>query len=172
MELDLGDGYRIRPWRRGDEPALVRYANNPKVAGKLRDAFPHPYTPADAQAWIDRAARQDPETSYAVAAAEEAIGGIGLLLGSDVFRRSAELGYWLGEPFWGRGITTRAVAAFCHWAFARFDLLRIEAGVFAGNPASERVLAKCGFAFEGRLRQAVTKGGRALDVLLYARVKE
>jgi len=172
MEIDLGDGLAIRPWRRGDEPSLVVYANNRKVAGNLRDAFPHPYTPADARSWIDRATRQDPATSFAIASGVEAIGGIGLILGSDVFRRSAELGYWLGEPFWGRGIASRAVGAFTAWAFARFDLLRIEAGVFEGNPASARVLEKAGFTFEARLRKAATKEGRTLDLLLYARVKE
>jgi RimJ/RimL family protein N-acetyltransferase len=172
MELDLGDGYRIRPWRRGDEPSLVLYANNPRVAGNLRDAFPHPYTPADARSWIDRAARQEPATSFAVAAGDSAIGGIGLILGADIFRRSAELGYWLGEPFWGRGITTRAVAAFSAWAFARFDLARIEAGVFESNPASARVLEKAGFSCEARLRKAATKSGRTLDLLLYAQVRE
>lgn len=169
--LDLGEGYGIRPWRRGDEPSLVRYANNPRVAANLRDAFPHPYTPADARAWIGRAGREDPQTSFALAAGEEAIGGIGLILGSDVFRRSAELGYWLGEPFWGRGITTRAVAAFTAWAFARFELVRIAAGVFESNPASSRVLEKAGFNLEGRLARAVEKGGRILDLLVYARTR-
>ncbi len=171
MQSDLGDGVSLRAWRRGDEPALVRYANNRRVAAHLRDRFPHPYTPADARAWIAHVEAEQPRLSFAVATATEAIGGIGLVVGSDIYRRSAEIGYWLGEPFWGRGIATRAVRQLTETAFAEHDLVRIWAGVFAGNPASARVLEKAGYELEGRLRQAVTKWEVNHDMLLYARLR-
>ena len=88
-----------------------------------------------------------------------------------MYRRSAEIGYWLAEPFWGQGIATRAVRALSDWAFASFDLVRIFAAVFETNPASARVLEKAGFALEGRLRQSITKNGRTFDELLYARLR-
>lgn len=172
MEIPFGD-FRLRPWRRGDEPALVKYANNPRVAANLRDRFPHPYTPADAREWIDRAAKQkEPLVNFAIAGAKEAIGGIGIIPGEDVHRRSAELGYWLGEPFWGRGIATCAVTAMTGYAFAHFDLVRLGAWVFDGNGASARVLEKAGYRYEGRLRQAAVKNGQVFDVLLYGMVRE
>jgi RimJ/RimL family protein N-acetyltransferase len=172
MEIPLGE-HCLRPWRRGDEPALVKYANNPRVAANLRDRFPHPYTPADARDWIERAGRQQqPIANFAIASAREAIGGIGIIPGEDVARRSAEIGYWLGEPFWGRGIATQAVEAMTAYAFSSFDLLRLGAWVFDGNAPSVRVLEKAGYVYEGRLRQAAVKNGKVLDLLLYARVRE
>ncbi len=172
MRLELADGLRIRSYRSGDGPALVRYADNRAVSRHLRDRFPYPYTPEVAAGWLRHVAAQEPETAFAIATREELIGGIGLELGEDVHHRSAEIGFWLGEPFWGRGIVTAAVVAFTPWAFERFDLLRIWAGVFESNPASARVLEKAGYAFEGRLRSAVVKDGRTLDELVYARLRE
>ncbi len=172
MEIPLGD-YHLRPWRRGDEPALVKYANNPRVAANLRDRFPHPYTPADARDWIARATNQQrPIANFAIASTREAIGGIGIIPGEDVGRKSAEIGYWLGEPFWGLGIATRAVQAMTDYAFAHFDLLRLGAWVFEGNAPSVRVLEKAGYVYEGRLRQAAVKNGKVLDLLLYGKVRE
>ncbi|HEX8201778.1 MAG TPA: GNAT family protein, partial [Isosphaeraceae bacterium] len=140
----------------------------------LRDRFPHPYTPADARAWLVWVARKTPETDFAIAIAVggEAVGGIGIGLRDDVARRSAEIGYWLGRAHWGRGLATTAVTALTAWSFAHFDLCRIDAAVFAWNPASARVLEKAGYALEGRLRKSVTKDGRTIDQLLYARVLE
>jgi ribosomal-protein-alanine N-acetyltransferase len=133
MRLDLGE-WQIRSWRGEDELALLRYGNNRKIWLNLRDAFPHPFTAAAAKAWVLHASRRSPELSFALASKHQAIGGIGLALQNDVHKRSAEIGYWLGEPFWGRGIATQAVKAFIKYAFARFDLVRLYEGVFEWNP--------------------------------------
>jgi RimJ/RimL family protein N-acetyltransferase len=170
MDLAL-EACTIRSWRRGDEASLVRHANNRDVWRNLRDQFPHPYTPADARRWIRAASRARPETAFAIAVDGAAVGGIGLRLRNDIYRRSAEIGYWLGEEFWGRGIATDAVRALTEWGFATFDLCRIFAGVFEWNPASMRVLEKAGYQLEGRLRKAVSKDGQTVDELLYAMVR-
>ncbi len=171
MEIPLGD-LLLRPWRRGDEPSLVRYANNSKIAAQLRDLFPSPYTPTDARDWVDRASlRSSRPTNLAIVRGGEAIGGVGIVPYEDVHRHSAEIGYWLGEPFWGLGLTTRAVAAMSSYAFANFDLVRLAALVFETNPASARVLEKCGYLFEGRLVAAATKNRRTLARLSYGRVR-
>lgn len=171
MQLEF-DKWLIRSWEPGDVAGLVRYANNRRVSINLRDVFPYPYTSEDATAWLRFAARERPEANFAIASAEEAIGGIGLKLGSDVFSRSAEIGYWLGEPHWGKGIATGAVQAFTRFAFSNYDLARIEARVYENNPASARVLEKAGYVCEGRLRKSITKDGRTMDHFLYARVQE
>lgn len=171
MELDLGS-CTLRSWRSGDEDSLVRHADDRDVWINLRDRFPHPYTRDDARAWLRLVADSTPETNFAVAVAGEAVGGIGITLQDDVSRRSAEIGYWLGRSYWGRGIATAAVRALTDWAFAHFDLCRLYAGVFEWNPASARVLEKAGYVLEGRLRRSVTKDGRTIDQLLHALVRD
>jgi ribosomal-protein-alanine N-acetyltransferase len=161
----------IRPWTSHDSPALVKYANNRKVWLNMRDLFPHPYTETSAAAFLERMARQDPTTDFAIATDQEAIGGIGLLLREDVHRQTAELGYWLGEPYWGKRIMTEAVSMFTPYAFDRFQLLRIYAEPYATNTGSCRVLEKAGFALEGRLRSSAIKDGKVLDQLLYSRIR-
>lgn len=171
MLIHIGD-WQIRSWHPEDEPSLVKYADNRNVSINLRNAFPHPYTREHARAWIEFASSQVPEANFAIASREEAIGGIGLRLGEDVFRGTAEIGYWLGEPFWGRGIATLAVVALTDFAFSEFDLERVEAHVFERNPASARVLEKAGYSLEGRLRRSITKEGMTIDRFLYAKIRE
>jgi ribosomal-protein-alanine N-acetyltransferase len=157
----------IRPWTGADAAALVRHANDREVWRNLRDRFPHPYTAEDAAAWLTFAALQEPLTHWAIEVDGEAGGGIGFTIGDDVHARMAEIGYWLGRPFWGRGIATEALRAVTAHAFAAHGLERVQACVFAWNPASIRVLEKAGYTLDGRLRRAVTKDGATTDLLIY-----
>jgi ribosomal-protein-alanine N-acetyltransferase len=162
----------IRPWRLDDATSLVQYANNRKVWLGLRDRFPHPYSQDDARQFLQRAISERPIIDFCVEISNEAAGGIGIRLGSDVHRYVAELGYWLGEPFWGHGIMSEVVAAFTQFCFNNFSLHRLHAELYANNPASARVLEKNGFVFEGRLRNKVFKDGQILDSLVYAKTTE
>ena len=134
--------------------------------------FPHPYTEADADAWFAYVAAMSEPTHWAIEVDGEAVGGIGLELGEGVFARSADFGYWLAEPYWGRGIMTEAARALIPCAMERFDLCRLEAAVFAWNPASMRVLEHCGFVREGisPSRASVVKDGELIDRVVYALV--
>ncbi len=165
------DRCTLRPFRPADAASLARHADNRKVWLNLRDAFPHPYTVAHAEAYIAGVAGEAPTTRFAIDVAGEAVGGVGLALGSDVERRSAEIGYWLGEQYWNRGIVTAAVTAATAYAFRELDLLRVFAVPFAGNAASARVLERAGYEREGTMRQSAVKDGRVLDQLLYAAVR-
>ena len=170
MHLNLKQ-FTIRPWRLDDAGSLARHANNRKVWIALRDLFPHPYTIEDAHTFLKSVISSEPVTLFCVEANEAAVGAIGIRIGADVHRHTAELGYWLSQKFWGRGIMTEAVAAFTDFCFEEFQLRRVYAEPFANNPASARVLEKAGFAFEGRLKNNVLKNGELLDSLLYARTK-
>jgi [ribosomal protein S5]-alanine N-acetyltransferase len=158
----------LRHWRDGDQADLVRHANNPRVAMNLRDLFPHPYTPRDADDWIARHSRIVPGIHFAITVDDRIVGGIGLLPGADVNRIQAEIGYWLGEDFWGRGIATDAVRGLTRHAFATLELNRLFAMPFANNAASCRVLEKAGYRYEARMLGCAIKGGQILDQFLYA----
>ena len=170
MELKLKT-CTVRSWEWRDRDAIVRHANNRNVWINLRDRFPHPYTAADARRWLDVVVGQKPEANFAIAVAGEVVGGIGFTVQFDVARRSAEIGYWLGEAFWGRGIATEALIAVTDYAFSNYDVCRLYAHVFDWNGASARVLEKAGYAFEGRLQKSVTKDGQTIDQLMYAMVR-
>src|SRR5271165_6933478 len=170
MLLDLGDVI-VRSWRKDDVKALVRHGNNPKIAANLRDQFPHPYTRRDAIDFLEYARSQEPECAFAIEYGGEAVGGVGFLLGRDIARMSAEMGYWLSEDFWGRGLMTRVVTAMSDWAFDHYNLTRVFATAFAQNAASIRVLEKAGFVREGILRRSAIKNGVILDQVLFAKVR-
>ena len=161
----------VRSWKLSDVDPVARHADNRNVWRNLRDRFPHPYTRANAEEWIRVAMAQLPERHFAIVVDGEAAGAIGIELRSDVYRRTAEIGYWLGEACWGRGIATEALRALSDWALAHFDLCRLYAKVFEWNPASMRVLEKAGYLCEGRLRLSVTKDGQTIDEVLYALVR-
>ena len=151
---------------------MARHADNRKIWLNVRDRFPHPYTLGAAESWVAMVTAADPETQFAIEVDGEAAGGIGVFLQEDVSRYTAEIGYWLGEAYWNRGIMTSVVRRFTDYAFASYDLNRIYANVFAWNEASVRVLEKAGYAFEGRQLAATVKDGQVLDNLMYAVVRD
>ena len=165
-----GQRCALRPWRVTDSQALVRHANNLNVARNLRDRFPHPYTLADAYAFLKGVSGAASPTNLAIDVDHEAVGGLGYVPGVDVERFSAEVGYWLGEQCWNRGIATEALELFTRHAFDELGLLRLFALPLADNLASIRVLEKAGFTCEGTLRASCVKYGEARDQVMYAKV--
>jgi len=161
----------IRQWKHGDEPSLVRHANNRNVWINVRDTFPSPYTVSDANAWVNLATRALRDQVWAIDVAGFAVGGISLHPDEGVHRYNAEIGYWLGEEYWGQGIATEAVRAMTRYAFEAQGLVRVYAAVFDWNEASKHVLEKVGYELEGTLRMSAFKAGRFIDQLLYAAVQ-
>ncbi|MEP7014544.1 MAG: GNAT family protein [Verrucomicrobiota bacterium] len=162
----------IRDWCPEDAVSLAKHANNRKIWLGVRDLFPNPYTIEAAQEFLQKATTEKPTRKFCIEVDGEASGDIGIRIGEDVHRQTAELGYWLGQEFWGKGVMSEAAAAFTEYCFENFQLQRIHAQCFANNPASNRVLEKIGFVFEGRLRKNAIKDGKVLDSLLYAKIKD
>jgi RimJ/RimL family protein N-acetyltransferase len=160
----------LRDWQPSDEAALIAAANNRKVWRNLHHRFPHPYTQADAGSWFSSLAAMPEPTHWAIEVDGIAAGGVGVDLGEGIFAKTGHFGYWLGEQYWGRGIMMAAVRAAANHALTHFGLVRLEAPVFAWNPASMRVLEKSGFVREGVLRKSVLKDGELIDQVLYALV--
>jgi [ribosomal protein S5]-alanine N-acetyltransferase len=159
----------VRDWRLDDAESVAKHANNRRVSANLRDRFPYPYTIQDAKNFLERTVVKQPRENFCIEIDGTAVGGIGLHLGEDVHRHTAEFGYWLGEEFWGRGVMSEVVPAFVNYCFKEFSLNRISAQTYLSNPASARVLEKAGFVLEGRLRKNVIKDGKILDSLVYAK---
>jgi RimJ/RimL family protein N-acetyltransferase len=155
-----------------DAESLARHANDWNVWINLRDTMPHPYSVADATRWLEHIQHQDPRINFIIDLDGQAIGTIGLVIGEDVERCAAEVGYWVGAEHWGRGIATAALICICRYAFADLGLLRIFAKAKAANIASLRVLEKAGFEREGLMRNACIKNGMVMDMALYAKVCE
>jgi RimJ/RimL family protein N-acetyltransferase/SAM-dependent methyltransferase len=169
--LKLTDGtVTLRKFRRSDSCRMAQLANNEKISINLRDAFPFPYTVDDAEKFIDMCFRQKPTQIFAIEYQGEYVGNIGINRQTDVYSKSAELGYFIGEPYWNRGITARAVKLICEYGFRHLDVVRIYSGVFEYNKPSQRVLEKCGFQLEAILRSAVYKKGKIYDEYRYAKV--
>ena len=171
MKIDIGE-WQLRSFRVDDAEALAKYGNNRAVWRNIWDRHPYPYSIKDAEEWIQFALQQDPETIFAIASPNEAIGCIGILPQEDVARLSAEVGYWLGEPFWNQGITTAALKALTEYAFTELGLVRLYATVMEWNPSSARALGKAGYEYEGLLRRSAFKDGQIVDQFLYALVRE
>lgn len=162
----------LRPWRMEDKEPLARHANNIKIWRNVTDHFPFPYELEDAEWFIDQCLNEDePTRTFAITLDDEAVGCVGVEFQEDVYRKTARIGYWVGEAFWGRGIVTEALTLVTDYAFDTFDLVRLQAGVFAHNDASARVLEKAGYTFEGRLRANCFKDSKVIDELLYATIR-
>ncbi len=162
--------FNLRKWSMTDVSDVARYANNEHIAANLRNVFPYPYTLEDAKVYVGSCVENDEEGQIcrAIVAEGHVVGSIGLFVGSDVFEKSAELGYWLAEEYWGEGIMTEAVKQICREAFERFEIVRIYAEPFAHNTGSRRVLEKAGFSQEGIMRKGVYKKGKIYDYCMYA----
>ncbi len=160
----------LRPWRESDIISVAKHADNKKIADNLRDVFPHPYRYEDAAAYVRSCLNASEERQYvrAIEVNGEAVGSIGIFLGEDVCCKSAEIGYWLAEEYWGNGIMSRAIRLLCDEAFARYDLVRVYAQPFAHNIGSKRALQKAGFELEGVLRRSIYKNGKVFDSCMYA----
>jgi ribosomal-protein-alanine N-acetyltransferase len=169
LQLDCGIAL-LRSWRPDDLDSLVANASHADVSRGLRDRFPYPYTGDDGRAWLARAVDES-DRAWAIEIDGAAVGGVSLHPGVDVHRHSAELGYWLGRRYWGRGVMTTILATFSDRAMSAFRLHRLFATVYANNPASMRVLEKVGFEREGVQKSAVVKRGELLDLYVYARVR-
>ncbi|MBK8699575.1 MAG: GNAT family N-acetyltransferase [Saprospiraceae bacterium] len=168
LTVDTESNFSLRPFNLDDAVTLSGYANNVNVAKFLNDAFPHPYAEEDARKFIDYAMSGDPIHIFAIDIDGGASGGMGIHPQQDIMRKNAELGYWLAQPFWGQGIITSLIPLIVKYGFEYFDIDRIYARPFGNNPASQRVLEKCGFQLEARIQGNIYKQGEVLDELIYA----
>lgn len=164
----------IREWRMEDASKLAEMLNNKNILNNLRDGLPYPYTTKDAEDYISamRSADKTKTFAFAITVNDEAIGSIGVFRCDNIHSRTAEMGYYIGEPYWGKGFGTSAVQQACNYIFANTDIMRIFAEPFAYNTASCRILEKSGFICEGTLRHNAVKNGNILDMKMYARIRE
>ncbi len=150
---------KLRPFDLSDRKRLAELANNKKIWDNLRDAMPHPYLEKDAENFIAKCLSKNPMTFFAVECDGELVGSIALVPKTDVYRKSAEIGYWIGEPYWGKGIATKAISLIVEFGFKDLDIVRIYTGVYDYNLASQKVLEKNGFQKEAVFKKAVFKMG-------------
>lgn len=164
-------GWSLRAWRASDAETLASHANNRDVWRNMSDRFPHPYTLEIAQHWVAQGHIEFGGENYAIVIDDVAVGGAGVIQGEGQFICNVEIGYWLGQPYWGRGVATAVVRVLAERAFALPGITRVFAGVHADNPASARVLQKNGFEREGVLRRSAIKNGEVIDRVLYAKIR-
>ena len=167
----MGEKITIRPLTQLDKPVLANLANNRKIWNNLRDYIPFPYKISDAEAFINTTEQQNPRSTFAIEYNGKFAGVIGLVIQKDVYRRSAEIGYWIGEPYWGKGIATKALALVTEYGFKKLDLIRIYSGVFEFNKASMRVLEKNGYELEGIFKNAVVKNDNVCNEHRFYKLK-
>ncbi|MEL7002748.1 MAG: GNAT family protein [Bacteroidota bacterium] len=160
--------FELRPWNASDLNSLVKYANNWNIAKNLKDQFPFPYTENDGKAFIKIATQSDFTQIFAIDIDGQAVGAISIEPQNDVYRKNAELGYWLGEPFWGRGITSRAVKVVVDITFSNYEIDRIFARPFGTNILSQKILEKNNFILEAKFEKALIKNEECLDEVIYA----
>lgn len=166
--------FELKKWQMEDVKDVAHYANNERIAANLRNVFPYPYTLEDAEDYVRSCVENTEERQIcrAIVVDGKVVGSIGVFCGSDVYERSAEMGYWLAEEFWGQGIMTEAAKRICTQAFEQFDIVRIFAEPYAYNTGSRRVLEKAGFSLEGIMKNGVYKNGKLCDYCMYALIKE
>lgn len=171
MDLQLISGnIKLRCFKQSDALKMSELANNENVSRNLTDGFHHPYTLQHAEEFIQRFIDQDPVTVFAIEYQGEYIGNISLSKGKDVYRKSAEIGYFIGEPYWNKGIATTAVNLITEYGFKNLDIVRIHTGIFEYNTASQRVLEKCGFIKEGVFQKSIFKQGKLWNEVRFAKI--
>lgn len=165
---------RIRKWQLSDAADLAAALSNKKIQNNLRDGLPYPYTEQDAAEYISAMLSADENETFAFAVTKDnkVIGSIGAFRQGNIHRQTAELGYYIAEEYWGRGIMTEAVNQICKYVFSIGDIIRIYAEPFAHNTASCRVLEKAGFQYEGTLRSNAVKNGIVCDMKMYSLLKK
>ena len=161
---------KIRKWKLSDAKDLAIALSNRKVQDNLRDGLPYPYTEQDGKDYISDmlSANEDDTFAFAVTADNKVVGSIGVFRQENIHRQTAELGYYVAEEYWSRGIMTEAIKQICEYVFSKSDILRIYAEPFAYNIASCRVLEKAGFQYEGTLRSNAVKNGEVIDMKMYS----
>lgn len=166
--------FELKSWDTSYIDDVHKYANNKNIADRLRDVFPYPYTRNDAEWYINDCISKEGnnQITRAIVVDNHAVGSIGIFVQSDVYRKSAELGYWLGEEFWNKGIMTEAIKKICDMAFNQFDIVRIYAEPFEYNKGSRRVLEKSGFNLEGIFKNSVIKNDKIFNSCMYALLKD
>lgn len=164
---------RIRKWKLSDAKDLAMALSNKKIQDNLRDGLPYPYTEQDGMSYISAMLSADENETFAFAIIVDgkAVGSIGVFHQGNIHRQTAELGYYIAEEYWGKGIMTEAVIQICEYVFEKSDIIRIYAEPFAYNAASCRVLEKAGFQYEGTLRSNAVKNGKVIDMKMYALLK-
>ena len=160
--------YTLRTWQENDVESLIKHANNPKIAQFMTDAFPYPYTEEKGKAFIKYALTGNPTNIFAIEVEGNAVGGIGIHPQLDVMCKNAELGYWLSEQYWGRGIITNAIQEMVNYAFEKFDIIRIYARPYGNNIASQKALLKARFVLEANIQKSIFKNGELLDEMIFA----
>jgi ribosomal-protein-alanine N-acetyltransferase len=168
----MTENISLRLWESRDIKDLIEYANNPNIAQNMTNAFPHPYTKEAGLKFIEIAQSHSPAHVFAICVNNQAVGAIGVHPQADIHEKCAELGYWLAEPFWGKGIMSVAVKQMIEYAFQNFTIVRLYARPFSSNIGSQKVLHKCGFKLEARLKKSIYKNETFLDELIYAIVKD
>jgi len=165
--------FELRKWRNSDADSVAKYANNANIANNLRNIFPYPYTIEDAKWYVNSCVSNDEirQCIRAIVVDGEAVGTIGVFIKNDVYCKSGEIGYWLGEPFWNRGIISEAIKQISDLVFQKYNVVRIFAQPYAGNIGSRKVLEKAGFELEGVLKKSVYKNGVIFDSCIYSLIK-
>lgn len=165
---------KIREWKLEDAAGLAEMLNNKNILNNLRDGLPYPYTKSDAEEYIASMLSADKTKTFAFAITvdDKAVGSIGVFRCDNIHFRTAEMGYYIGEPYWGKGLGTCAVKQACSYVFEHTDIIRIFAEPFAYNMASCRILEKAGFQFEGLLRNNAFKIGKVVDMKMYSLIRE
>ncbi|MEP0262903.1 GNAT family N-acetyltransferase [Dokdonia sp.] len=161
---------KLREFKNSDALQLSILLNNKKIWDNLRNRIPYPYALEDAKEFIQFCQSENPQTTFIIEKEGTVVGVIGLIVLTDVYCKSAEIGYWLGEPFWNKGIMTKAIQKIVTYGFDELDLVRIFAGVFENNKSSQKVLEKAGFKFECIFEKAIFKNGQLLNEYRYSKI--